>query len=122
MNKQVTYLFREGKGIEIREEPVEESRMEAGQIGYGYYRNDGMGHSEKVDPYFNLESATMLRVSTYVKGDVGLTLHTHNETAHHGGPALPKEGGTSSFDAGYWHMYFLGSIGKGEIQVRIYKA
>ncbi len=117
MSKKVKILIKEEgeeRVIELLEEDVEkefEPILDAERKSVsGYYKTDGKGHSEKLEPYFNILAPQQVEVKTRWWGKVNLTINFYNITQKHGGPRLSKEGGVVSLDPGYWEMYFLGSI------------
>jgi len=103
--EQVIELLEEDVGKEF--EPVLDAETK-GVVGY--YETDGKGHSEKFEPYFNILVPQQVEVKTRWWGKVNLSINFFNVTKNHGGPTLSKEGGVASLDAGYWRLYFLGSI------------
>jgi hypothetical protein len=117
MSKKIKMFIKEEgeeRVMELLEEDVEkefEPTLDAETKGVsGYYKTDGHGHSEKFEPYFNVLTPQQIEIRTRWWGKVNLSIHFFNVTANHGGPSLSKEGGVVSLDAGYWRMYFLGSI------------
>jgi hypothetical protein len=117
MSKKVKILIKEEgeeRVMELLEEDVEkefEPTLDAERKSVtGFYRTDGNGHSEKLEPYFNILVPQQVQVKTRYWGKVDLTINFYNVTQKHGGPKLSKNGGTASLDPGYWEMYFLGSI------------
>jgi hypothetical protein len=117
MSKKVKIFIKEEgeeRIMELLEEDVEkefEPILDAERKSVlGYYKTDGNGHSEKLEPYFNIVTPQQVEVKTRWWGKVSLSINFFNVTLNHGGPTLHKEGGVASLDAGYWQMYYLGSI------------
>jgi hypothetical protein len=105
-----TKINLKGDGIiEIAEELLEDEVVDYGIVS-GYWRSDGQCHSEQLEPYFYLSVGGRVQVTTRTYGSLRVTLNFFNDSANHGGPRLPQEGGTTSLGPGQWRMYFTGWI------------
>jgi len=109
MNAKTKIDLKDEGIIEIAEELLEDEVVDYGIVS-GYWRSDGQGHAEKLEPYFYLSLGGGVKVTTRTYGSISVTLNFFNVSANHGGPSLPQEGGTTSLGPGQWRLYFTGWI------------
>jgi hypothetical protein len=119
MNTMTKINFKNDGVIEISEELLRDEVIDYGVVK-GYWKHDGHGHVEQLEPYFYLTSSSIVEVSTRVYGAISVTLNLFNVSANHGGPSFPQTGGSASLGPGQWRLYFLGSLpGNSGIEVSV---
>jgi len=107
ITKQIN--LKDGNTLEILEAPLTDDIAEDGIVG-GYWKCEKQGHAIQLEPYFYMPAGGMVKVTTKVTGPIRVSINFFNDTMNHGGPRLPKEGGTASIGPGQWHIYFTGSF------------
>lgn len=95
--------------LEYSEELMNDEEFDFGVVS-GYWKSDGQGHTSKVEPFFYLTHASLVKVTARTFGSISVRLNLHNVTGGHSGPSFPQTGGSASLGPGQWRLYFTGSI------------
>ncbi|MEM9293851.1 MAG: hypothetical protein AAGD01_19390 [Acidobacteriota bacterium] len=76
----------------------------------GYWRSDGQGSTEQLEPEFFLGSTETVQVETSTQGSVDATLYFYSRTTGETRPPIPQEGGSDELGPGAWTLSISGSI------------
>ncbi|MEM9293850.1 MAG: hypothetical protein AAGD01_19385 [Acidobacteriota bacterium] len=76
----------------------------------GYWRSDGNGQTEELEPEFFLSSARTVGVETSTVGTVNATLYFYSRSTGETRPPIPQEGGSDDLGPGAWTLSISGSI------------
>ncbi len=117
MNKQLkTTIKEEGdqRILEITEEEVGREFLPTVKEGRaavtGFCRSDGNKNTFKFEPFFTINEAQEVQVTTRTWGKISVSIYFFNETQNLEGPTLPQAGGSANLNPGFWHAYTLGSM------------